>query len=84
MTGNSKLTVADREQAAEKSLNTPFRGESLGSLEAFIGSYGHSGRDFIFECKTFPKAYFKDNYFSIDRTSSKDRVNRDDFIKVRM
>lgn len=83
MTGNSnnKLTVADREQAAEKSLSTPFRGESLGSLETFIRSYGHSGKDFIFECETFPRVYFKDNYFSVDRTSSKDRVNRDDFIK---
>lgn len=81
MTGNNGLATTEREQAAEAILGTPFREVSLGRLEVFVRGYGHSGRDFIFECETFPRAYFKDNYFSIDRTASRDKANRDDFIK---
>ena len=82
MSGDRRLsTLTRREAAAEDSLPTPFTARSLADLEIFIRSYGHTGRDFVYECDSFPPSYFKDGQFNIQRTASKDRANRDDFIK---
>lgn len=81
MNGGNGLSLAERESAAERSLSTPFVEQSLADLEIFIRGYGHTARDFIYECGTFPKTYFKDGYFDIKRTAPKDRANRDDFVK---
>lgn len=81
MTGNREMTLAEREDSANKSLGTPFPDSNLAELEVFTRQYGHTARDFIYECNTFPQAYFKDAQFNIHRTKGADKPNRDDFIK---
>lgn len=71
MSGNSESEL----------IRTGFDDMSLGALSKFMEQYGVSGEDFIMECHTFPRSYFKDGHFNIRRTDSKDRSNRDDFIK---
>lgn len=81
MNGNSGVVLSQREAAADNRISTPFPGQSLGALEVFIRGYGHTARDFIYECSNFPATYFKDDQFNIHRTRPADRANRDDFIK---
>jgi len=81
MTGSRDDTDRDAPIGDSSLLRVPFDDMQLGDLEVFIRGYGHTARDFMFECSTFPREYFKDSQFSIHRTSSRDRSNRDDFIK---
>lgn len=81
MSGDSPVSLAEREAVADGRLTTPFNGQSLAALELFVRGYGHTARDFVYEIGNFPVDYFKDGQFNIHRTASKDKANRDDFIK---
>lgn len=70
------------DEIVTKALPTFLPDTTLNVVHQFSSRYGISGEELILEIQGMPNGYIsKDNQFTIHRTKSSDKTNRDDFVK---